>query len=103
MPDIGGITGPKGPGPIDRRPGSSRTSASEGGSTKRQDSVEISAEGSRRADQAAYLARLEQVDSIRQERVEAIRAEVQNGTYDVDARIDQALDGLLGDIGIPAE
>jgi len=46
---------------------------------------------------------LEHVDSIRQERVEAIRTQIQNGTYDVDGKIDEALDGLLGDIGIPTE
>jgi negative regulator of flagellin synthesis FlgM len=57
-----------------------------------KDSLEISDAG-RLAEQMA------QIPDIRQERVDAIRAQIASGAYETDAKMSVALDRLLDEIG----
>jgi negative regulator of flagellin synthesis FlgM len=50
--------------------------------------------------QAAQLAsQLADVPDVRQERIDAIRQAIADGTYETPARLDQALERLLDEIG----
>ncbi len=64
---------------------------SSAGTTKtplsRADKVEIS-------ENAMYLSRMQQMPEVRQEKVEAIRTQINNGTYDLDSKLDVVADRL---------
>jgi flagellar biosynthesis anti-sigma factor FlgM len=101
MPNINGIGGPGSLGPIDKKTSTPRTEKSEARSTAfPEDRVEISSEGKNRAEQASYKEKLSRVKEVRQERIESIRAQIEAGSYDVDSKLEGALDGLLRDIGL---
>jgi len=51
------------------------------------------------SDNAAYVDLANQLPEIRQDRVDAIRSALASGTYDVEGRLDGALDRLLDEIG----
>jgi anti-sigma28 factor (negative regulator of flagellin synthesis) len=56
------------------------------------DTLEISAE-------AAAASRLHEIPDIRHDRVSAIKAQIQAGTYETADKLDRALDALLDEIG----
>ena len=56
------------------------------------DTVEIS-------DAGRLAEQMSQIPEIRQDRVNAIRAQIANGTYETDAKLSVALDRLLDEIG----
>ena len=56
------------------------------------DEVEIS-------DVGHFLSFLSQLPDVRQDRVDALREQIENGTYDVDAKLDSIVDSLLADMG----
>jgi len=60
-------------------------------SVQASDEVSISAE-------ADFLSRINDLPEIRQDRVDDIRAQLANGSYDVDAKLDTAIDRLLDEI-----
>lgn len=60
------------------------------------DQVEIS-------DIGRALSKLSQLPDVRQEKVAALRREIEKGSYDVDSKIDELLDSILEDLGIPPE
>lgn len=99
MPDISGINPLQGPRPVERKP-SAPVSGSKSESTSREDRVEISNEARARADVAGYVRSLKNLPEIRQERVDAIRKQINEGTYDIDGKLGDALDGLLDDLGM---
>ncbi|HWA97033.1 MAG TPA: flagellar biosynthesis anti-sigma factor FlgM [Pirellulales bacterium] len=55
------------------------------------DQVDISSE-------AQYLEQINQMPDIRSDRVEQLRAEIANGTYETAERLDAALERLLDEI-----
>lgn len=61
-------------------------------STSFNDSVEIS-------DAGRLAEQMSQIPDIRQDRVNAIRTQIANGTYETDAKMSVALDRLLDEIG----
>lgn len=66
--------------------GATRTQSVQGA-----DEVSISAE-------ADFLSRINDLPEIRQDRVDDIRSQLAAGTYDVDAKLDTAVDRLLDEI-----
>jgi len=58
------------------------------------DSVEIS-------DIGKALSALRRLPAVREEKVQALRREIERGEYDVESRIDDILDDILEDIGVP--
>ena len=60
--------------------------------TNTADTLEISAE-------AAAASRLHEIPDIRHDRVAAIKAQIQAGTYETADKMDRALDALLDEIG----
>ena len=99
MADISGINPLQGPRPIERKP-TAPASSSRSESTSREDRVEISNEARVHADVAGYVRSLKNLPEIRQERVEAIRKQINEGVYDIDGKLGDALDGLLDDLGM---
>lgn len=65
--------------------------ASNVSSTERQDRVEIS-------DAARWKAKLAEVSPMRDELVESVRAQIEAGTYETDAKIRVAAEKLLADL-----
>jgi anti-sigma28 factor (negative regulator of flagellin synthesis) len=65
--------------------------ASNVSSTERQDRVEIS-------DVARWKAKLAEVSPMRDELVESVRAQIEAGTYETDAKIRVAAERLLADL-----
>jgi negative regulator of flagellin synthesis FlgM len=57
-----------------------------------KDSLEIS-------DAGRLAEQMSQIPDIRQDRVNAIRAQIASGTYETDAKLSVALDRLLDEIG----
>ena len=57
-----------------------------------QDELQISSQGE-------ILAKMSEIPDIRHDKVQALRTAIANGTYDTDARMAQALDRLLDEIG----
>ena len=57
-----------------------------------QDEVQISPQGE-------ILAKMSEIPDIRHDKVQALRTAIANGTYETDARLSQALDRLLDEIG----
>ena len=55
-----------------------------------EDQVEIS-------DKAKYLSQLSDMPDIRQEKVDQIRQQLVNGTYDIDGKLPMALDKLFAE------
>jgi len=51
------------------------------------------------SDNAAFVDLANQLPEIRQGRVDAIRSALASGTYDLESRLDGALDNLLDEIG----
>lgn len=49
--------------------------------------------------EAQLISQTREVPGIRADRVAAIRAEIQNGTYETDEKLNVALDRLLDEIG----
>lgn len=73
-------------------PGRDASSMIESAPTRRQpDQVEVS-------QVATYLNKLRQLPPVRQDLVEAARAQIANETYDTPEKFDAALDELLKDI-----
>ena len=56
------------------------------------DEVSISAE-------ADFLSKINELPEIRQDRVNDIRAQLADGTYDIDSKLDTTVDRLLDEIG----
>ena len=61
-----------------------------------QDVLELSAAGK-------MLDHISQTPDIRQERLAAIKAAIENGTYDTDARLEAALSRMFDTLGIEIE
>ncbi|MDA7980343.1 MAG: flagellar biosynthesis anti-sigma factor FlgM [Pirellulales bacterium] len=59
---------------------------------QQQDEVSIS-------DVGLLLEKTQSLPEVRQERVDAIRAALADGTYDVNGKLGQAVDNLLDEIG----
>jgi len=57
------------------------------------DEVEIS-------DIGRFLSYLSQLPQVRTEKVEALRRQIEEDSYDVDGKIDDIIDSLLEDIGV---
>lgn len=73
-------------------PGRDASSIIESSPIRRQaDQVEVS-------QVATYLNKLRQMPAVRQDLVEATRAEIASGTYDTPEKFDAALEELLNDI-----
>ena len=68
------------------------SSTSQVESLKIQDEVNIS-------DAARLVEQVKQAPDIRQDRVQAIRAQIASGTYETPARLDAAVSRLLDEIG----
>lgn len=58
------------------------------------DEVEIS-------DLGHFLSFLSQLPQVRQDRVDALKEQIENGTYDFDEKFDEIIDSLLEDVGVP--
>ncbi len=84
------LHGPQSVGP----PHSSRTSQS----SARPDAAPINDE-LEISDAAKLVAQSQQVPEIRQERVDAVRAQIADGTYETPEKLDVALERLLDEIG----
>lgn len=61
-----------------------------------QDELELSSAGK-------MLDQLSQNSNIRQERLARIKAEIQNGTYDTDAKLEAALSKMFDSLGLDAD
>lgn len=62
-----------------------------GGST---DEVEIS-------DVGRFLSHLSRLPAVRQDKVDALRRRIENDEYDIDGKVEEILDSILEDLGIP--
>lgn len=81
--------------PITRLQGSTaeqRAQGSQDVGRPQQDTVEIS-------DLARYLGEIKKLPAIRQDKVEAARAAIADGTYETSAKLDTTVSRLLGDLG----
>ncbi len=58
------------------------------------DEVEIS-------DVGRFLSYLSQLPEVRQERVDALRKQIEDSEYDVDSKVEEIVDDILEDLGIP--
>ena len=58
------------------------------------DEVEIS-------DVGRFLSFLSQLPQVRQEKVDALREQIERGEYDADEKIEEIIDSLLEDLGVP--
>ena len=93
MNDIHGINGYPGLGAIQPYSAAGSGSPSShhiGDSTKSGDQVEISL-------MARFLSRVAAAPSVRADKVEALRAALASGDYDVEAKLPETLDRLLDD------
>jgi negative regulator of flagellin synthesis FlgM len=68
------------------------TAAGSTGSTAVSDQLDISSAGQ-------YLDKINQMPEIRQDRVSQLRAAIASGTYETDAKLGAAINGLLDEIG----
>lgn len=59
----------------------------------KDDEVEIS-------DIGRFLSYLSQLPQVRQEKVDALRREIESGSYDADGKLDDIIDSLLEDLGV---
>ncbi|MBB6429718.1 flagellar biosynthesis anti-sigma factor FlgM [Algisphaera agarilytica] len=91
MSDIAPLNGPSAAsylptGKIER-PAASSTDVSRG-----SDQIELS-------DTAKILAKLADIPEVREDLVARVRAEIANGTYESDAKLNAAIEGLAQDLG----
>lgn len=63
-------------------------------SSDRSDEVEIS-------DIGRFLSYLSQLPDVRQDRIEALRGQIERDEYDVESKIEEIVDDILNDLGIP--
>ncbi len=80
-----GITGPHANRPTKPQP-------IDGNSAPIQDELQIS-------DAAQLLDKVNEIPEMRMERIEQIRAEIANGTYETPEKLDIAIERLLDEIG----
>lgn len=73
--------------------GSGQDSAPVNRPTSPKDALEISSAGK-------MLEQLSQTTDMRQERIARIKEAIENGTYDTDAKLEAALERMLGSLGI---
>ena len=88
------IRGPAGVGGADpvRGTGKLRAKVVKGiSSAASADSVEIS-------EMAKFLEKLSRLPDIRQDKVDAVRAELQRGTYETPEKLEQAINALIEDL-----
>jgi negative regulator of flagellin synthesis FlgM len=78
--------------PHTARASSPASPAAEVGSSPIQDEVQIS-------DAARLIEQTQQVPDVRQDRVDAIRAQIAQGTYETPEKLDVAVSRLLDEIG----
>lgn len=91
MSHINGINGYHGPVPVGSSPSAGSGPQAEPPPTAigpREDRVEIS-------QIAQFLSRVSELPDVRSDKVDAVRQALQNGTYDVDGRLSEALDQFL--------
>jgi negative regulator of flagellin synthesis FlgM len=91
------VHGPNGPDrsdPVYLRRLAARIKAARGSSSGSSDEVEIS-------DLGRFLSHLSQLPQVRQEKVNALREEIESGNYKFDEKIDDIIDSLLEDLGMP--
>ena len=90
MNNIRGINSYAGPGAVNSQPPNqtTRPHAPKAASGAKEDQVEISPI-------AKYLSSIAAMPDIRTEKVERIRQALAEGSYDVNSRLDQALERLL--------
>lgn len=91
MSDISPIQRPAAP-TLDPHTRSVKTQAQADTTTRGDDQVELSAT-------AQLLSKIAELPEVRQGLVDRVRASLEDGTYETEARTDAALDGLLEDIG----
>jgi negative regulator of flagellin synthesis FlgM len=91
MSDISPIQRPAAP-TLDTHTRSARTQAQADTTTRGDDQVELSST-------AQLLSKIADLPDIRQGLVDRVRASIDDGTYETEARTDAAIDGLLEDIG----
>jgi anti-sigma28 factor (negative regulator of flagellin synthesis) len=90
------IYGPGGPDrsdPVFLRRLAQRLRAAGLSTGRKDDEVEIS-------DIGRFLSYLSQLPQVRQEKVDALRREIESGSYDADSKIDEIIDSLLEDLGV---
>ncbi|MBI9016704.1 MAG: flagellar biosynthesis anti-sigma factor FlgM [Phycisphaerae bacterium] len=87
MNNINRIDGYRPLSPISNQPVQPGSENSAKSQPARADRVEIS-------ENAMYLARMQQMPEVRQEKVEAVRQQIQAGTYDIDSKIDVVAERL---------
>ena len=87
--ETGGVQGPSPIQPQRNVAGSYQKSAPE--SARKADKAEIS-------DLARFLSNLTETDEIRHDKVAEIRAQIEAGTYETDAKLSEAVDKLLEDL-----
>ena len=93
MNDINSINGYQGPVPIRSHPTPPVSSAEVSGVSSQRgssDQVEIS-------HVARFLSKASELPEVRPEKVASVRAALNQGAYDVEGRLDEALDRLLED------
>jgi flagellar biosynthesis anti-sigma factor FlgM len=92
--EINGLRTMMPPQPNEAAGGPQRESGATDDETRESDTVELSAEG------AALAESKESADNegTRVARIARIRAEIQNGTYDVNGKLDHILERLLEDL-----
>ncbi|MEM9417508.1 MAG: flagellar biosynthesis anti-sigma factor FlgM [Planctomycetota bacterium] len=90
MSDIAPLNGPSAtsylPSGKIERPAAPSTDVSRG-----SDQIELS-------DTAKILAKLTDLPEVREDLVARVRAEIANGTYETDAKLDAAIEGLAEDL-----
>ena len=87
--EAGGVQGPQPIQPQRNVAGAYKKAAPD--SAHKTDKAEIS-------DHARLLNKLTDVDDIRQEKVDSIRAQIEAGTYETDDKLSAAVDKLLEDL-----
>lgn len=83
-------TRPEGGGPVERDPARRGADARP---PRPSDRVELS-------DRARYLSKLAELPAMRSDLVEAVRSEIERGTYDSTERLDEAIRALAEDLGL---
>jgi len=91
MSDISPIHRPAAP-TLDPHTRSARIQAQADTTTRGNDQVELSKT-------AQLLSKIADLPDVRQGLVDRVRASLDDGTYETEARTDAAIDGLLEDIG----
>lgn len=87
--EAGGVQGPN---PIQPQRTPSTQKAKPAAPAQASDRVEISP-------QARFLQKLHEVEPVRQDKIDAVRAQIEAGTYDTEDKLQIAVDKLLEDLG----